>query len=762
MASRFLDPCGDRVSSTQLAVPKARDLARLLENDCIDYAQLVECRACNDCEVVVFDVEVELGQLRVHAIEARERIAAIFFVNDEQMPETLALRREFPQVPHLNLRVDELPRSLCLYDQPYSELKRQWTGPRFVERIRTWLALTAKGKLHADDQPLEPLLWGHVGHIVLPSDLPGQEDGISNQLVVSALSLKPGDCFLVADYERNGRKDRAGVSYVTLVLSSPPQTHGVIRSRPDNLEELATFTAAAGLDLLDGIRNRIKEAKESLESDKESEETLLGASLILLLRFPKTREAGAVVESSDVWAFLTAKTVREVGIEIGLWSEFHGALGLEPTPPPERTGQSVKLDLLNPLFNLSRRTAAILNDIDNRPVDSSITCVGAGALGSQLILNAARAGFGRWTILDHDRLFPHNLARHALPGYAVGIPKAIAVANVANSLTDDEDAFGACAVNVLDPGEQREKINEAMKDCDVILDMSASVSVVRHLSHEVVSDARRISLFVNPSGEDLVLLAEDRERAFPLDSLEMQYYRALIRNTDLSGHFLPVDARPRYGQSCRDITSRIPQDAMAIHAAIGSRALRRTLIADEPTIAVWRTDEELAVRKIIVNPASVSRFQAGEWTVVFDSEFVSGLHGLREAKLPNETGGVIIGAFDLEHRMVYLVDTVPSPPDSDEWPTLYIRGSRGLERHVEQIVTATDGALHYVGEWHSHPAGESTAPSVDDLKVFAWLSEVMDGDGLPAVMMIVGDVGRVSFFLGTMSQSENLIPVSEP
>ena len=50
------------------------------------------------------------------------------------------------------------------------------------------------------------------------------------------------------------------------------------------------------------------------------------------------------------------------------------------------------------------------------------------------------------------------------------------------------------------------------------------------------------------------------------------------------------------------------------------------------------------------------------------------LSSLREPKLPNETGGVLLGSFDVERRILYIADALPSPPDSEEWPTLYIRG----------------------------------------------------------------------------------------
>ena len=37
--------------------------------------------------------------------------------------------------------------------------------------IRQWLALTAKGKLHAEDQPLEPLLIDSKDKLIIPYDL---------------------------------------------------------------------------------------------------------------------------------------------------------------------------------------------------------------------------------------------------------------------------------------------------------------------------------------------------------------------------------------------------------------------------------------------------------------------------------------------------------------------------------------------------------------------------------------------------------------
>ena len=52
---------------------------------------------------------------------------------------------------------------------------------------------------------------------------------------------------------------------------------------------------------------------------------------------------------------------------------------------------------------------------------------------------------------------------------------------------------------------------------------------------------------------------------------------------------------------------------------------------------------------------------------------------------------------------LYVIDTIHSPADSKEKPTLYIRGCEGLEERVAAISAEAAGELEYIGEWHSHP-----------------------------------------------------------
>jgi len=728
----YMDPPGERIGSDDLTVAKARDLVRILRPGSLPYCELLECRHLEDthrADVVVFEVEVQRGQRTAHDVRRRERIAAVFREDDAIMPEALALRQDFPSVPHVNSLnltfLKEFPRSLCLYDQPYHDLKLTWTSIAFVERIREWLALTASGELHAEDQPLEPLLVGSPIPLVLPSDLYGVEGVPPELLEVRGVAHEGEIRTLIARRQSDGFRDGLGLNYAAVSLSGKPQEHGVIRTTPTSLRELHGFLEDAGIDLLGELRGR-------LESWRSSEElvSLMGMEMVLVVALPKTRDPSGAIEASDTWAFICQETAADLSTRLGV------VIGSDET---ELMGEDVGLVPLNVNYALSRKKAAELGGATPR-FGGKIAAVGAGALGSQTFLNLVRAGCGEWTSIDPDQFLPHNLAKHGLTGRDVGHPKVAALAETANETIDGPPIVTPIVADVLDPREHKEAVEKAIEGADVLLDASASVAVARHLARDADSSARRVSLFFNPTGTDGVMLGEDSAREVPLDWLEMRYYRELINNPELGDHLRRPAARVRYARSCRDLSSSLSQELVALHAAIGARAFRAALAADSAGISVWRTNEDdLSVAHLKIVPDEVVEEQVGEWTMVTDRSLLDKVAKTRLEKLPNETGGVIVGAHDMERMILYAVDVIPSPPDSTEWPNLYIRGCEGLAPRVEEIGQITDGQLGYLGEWHSHPRGHTPSPSTDDRKAFAWLREHMDVDGLPAVMLIVGE-----------------------
>jgi len=740
MPQIFYEPKGENVSASRLKISKARDLALALEANTMDYAYPIEFKKnSDDDEIIVFDVEVEVPQNKVHDIHPRERIAVTFRGTDHVMPKIEALRNDFPAVPHLNLHRQVFPRDICLYAERYEELKRRWTAPRLVRHIRDWLARTAKGQLHQPDQPLEPILLDYSGHIILPREITnnsgaGPPERLCARLAPFSDETRP---FLITS---PAQSTGGTVPFIASVHRSSPQVHGTINRRPVSLVELADLVASAGLKLIEELRDRLKRWKVEDGGYLESH-------LVLVILFPKTRIAGGPIEAVDTWSFLLGDKIRTLGAKLGVWQIQEGAVGVLLTPDLSKRGEDVAVDVLNTAYALDHSTAAALNG--HKPWHAhTIAAIGIGALGSQTVINLSRSGFGTWTLIDYDLLMPHNLARHALFEPFVGWPKAQGVAEVANATISGSTRFSVLRADLLNPGDQAAALAECLSKADTILDMSASVEVARRLASDIDGGGRRISLFLSPDGSDLVLLAEDRDRTAGLDAIEMQYYRAILDDERLQGHLKPGIGQKRYGQSCRDVTRILPHNLVALHAAIGASALQEISEQTMAAIEVWRGDSARNVQHVRVIPRPVIRHLSGGWTIITDQGLLDKLHVLRHRKLPNETGGVLLGSFDTERRFIYVSDSLASPPDSQEWPTLYIRGSDGLRTALAQAEESTNGMLEYVGEWHSHPIGSSTVPSPDDIKVFAWLTELMERDGLPAMMMIVGDPGRISCFVG--------------
>ena len=207
---------------------------------------------------MIFEVEVERSQKVVYDIHRKEKIAVVFFSDEHVFPEVLALRKEFPLVPHLNLRPWNYPKSLCLFDEPPEEILFRWTPLFFLERIRNWLTLTSGGELHRADQPLEPLLLGSTGSLIISESV---HDEIFKENIVKIgiklLYVDGGKYTFLAENiaEKNDEGDK--IPFIGASFICPTKSHGIITQLPTTIDELNNFTAASGLDLLIRLRERL-------------------------------------------------------------------------------------------------------------------------------------------------------------------------------------------------------------------------------------------------------------------------------------------------------------------------------------------------------------------------------------------------------------------------------------------------------------------------------------------------------------------------
>ena len=318
----------------------------------------------------------------------------------------------------------------------------------------------------------------------------------------------------------------------------------------------------------------------------------------------------------------------------------------------------------------------------------------------------------------------------------MGWDKAEAVALLANGLFEKSGAVDPLSVDVLD-APVPDRLREAFGVADIVIDFSASVAVARWVAVDAPGNSRRISVFLNPDGTDLVLMAEDQRRAMRLDHIEAQYYRTVIAREELEEHLLQNGERLRYGRTCRDVTSQMSQDVLSVFTGIAAGALRETTANPESKLVFWQISGDHSVSCLTVELFAPVEIVAGEWRIHTDEGVLRKLRDLREAALPNETGGVLLGHADHSRKSLYVVDTISSPPDSEEWPNSYVRGCAGLRKTIDAGARLTAGVVGYLGEWHSHPEGAACKPSRRDEAFLVWLTRHMSLDGMPALMAIV-------------------------
>jgi integrative and conjugative element protein (TIGR02256 family) len=414
-------------------------------------------------------------------------------------------------------------------------------------------------------------------------------------------------------------------------------------------------------------------------------------------------------------------------------------------------GENEPMEPAQVYLTFTRPTATA---IAGRKVDDmrKVVLVGAGSLGSQMSLNLTREGRFVWTVIDNDYLLPHNLARHALLGAAVGAPKAVALASELGRLLDEK--FDGIVANILSPGDLQAQINAALTGADAIIDASASVAVSRHLSDLPNLPARRVSTFFNPTGTAVVVLAEPTDRSVTLRDLEAQYHSLIQSEPRLAEHLAVVEQGVRYSGSCRALTNRIPASRAAILGALAAQGVTQALEADKGSIAVWTLGSDGSAAVLRQQPHAAHRVDTGEWLVTYDDGVAENLVRLRLAHLPAETGGVLLGIADMSVRSIHIVHALPETGDSHGSVTGFERGVVGLRESINQSIEASLYQLRYLGEWHSHPRRASAQPSHIDLAQLAWLTNELDAEGLPALMCIVADNGELNLVLGQVREDE--------
>ena len=682
-------------------------------------ASLNDIRSHNDtdsrCDELELDFEViGLPQHRLIPVRNIEPIT-IYISNAEVLP-IVTVRDDFPVVPHLNIHEDNIQKSLCYSDLGYHEISHKLNGRFLLTCIENWFRKTSMNQLHRPDQPLEPF-FPYVNNAFIWNWNNGKH--YFDKYIVE-------DC----EFGKLMYQSSAGNYFAVFYYLADTDSSNLIHDMPKTLQALlhSLKNDDAIETWLEDIVTIVRNPKLYNEYFGQSKNKMLACRVLINIAIPKQRAGGTSVETYDFRVFITDKTLKDFLSSYGL--RLNGS-NIEYGKRPGENGADIAIVPFNVHYAQSKLICRCANRVDEADGKKQIALVGAGAIGSHILNNCLRSGYGKWTVIDHDYFWPHNIARHVLASNDVGHSKVKSLERVANLIQSDSDLVAiASDVFVKD-----DSVCTAFDQANIILDASASITVERYLALDVQSDARKISCFLNPQGTATIMLLESTDRSARLDLLEMQYYRELLKDEKYSDH-MSLPETMVYSGTCRSISSRISQDNVSLSAALCCKAMKLHTGNTNGEIIIW-THATDSVEKESFTADKWIICEYDGWKVELSLSLLSEMQADRRNALPNETGGVLIGAYDIARKRIYVVYQVRAPEDSISSPTSFIRGCANLPERLKYIQETTLDNLTYIGEWHSHPSS-NTQRSTDDIKLHEAIVDYNRENCLPGCMMILG------------------------
>ncbi|TGK23372.1 ThiF family adenylyltransferase [Leptospira kmetyi] len=699
-------------------------------------------------EAIIVDyINTSIRSRNKIGIKNRERLAIAFIKGAKTPLEVIPLRKDFPNVLHLNNFDKDYPRSLCLYLESWNETERNYTPEKFLKRIGWWLFESSKNTLHVFDQPLEQLFFNTKYEILIPHNFREYSKDLNKIMYrKKVIQNEELDTFTLEVEFRNKIQNDPEMNFLCVTIQ--PVKHTSINYHPPTLGELQDQFVDQSSDLIEPLRSEFKRVvpNKGIVDANHSDYS------VLILTIPRLGLFDEITDRIDIYAVIIDSKLGSLGESMGVLHRQESEVYYVDHPilgegTYKEDWRDITIYPIQVAYSPTKEFARRVSDIDSNSAEFESVLIGAGSLGSSMADLWAKEAWGNWTVVDGDQIKTHNIIRHSATLSDFGKSKAKLVAEKMNE--NYEQGYAKHTSICIEISQDNQSVwLSKFQNSNFIVDATASTGVARDISN-IDSLSRCSSVFLTPSGSGGVLWLEDLDRNIRLDYLELLFYRAII--TENWGESFLLKERPdlRIGEGCRDLSFVISYEQIKLYSSLFARQLRLNKEKPEAILKVWVLDDNsgaISVNSLdISNPLSTT---LDDWRIICDDWFLDKLKYLRSNNLPNETGGPLIGYFDQKLKKIYIVDTINAPSDSESSSTSFVRGVEGLKEEVTAIIKKSSGNLNYIGEWHSHPKNVNVRPSPTDLFLLSEFTTIMSQEGLPFIMLIVGDEDKVSFSLG--------------
>lgn len=695
---------GSIIQGTQLLLPRAKAIYKSASAH--EYAEVIQCQRNHDNDeiIVIRLTRLQIPENPIYDIHTEENVAVICKKEDESWPEVYAIRKDFPLgLAHSNPKPYKRPVSMCVIDFHFVDVRLQFSAYEYINDIRMWLEKNSVGELHEHDRPLE---------ILLSADRVCTTIRETHNVIHEAIYEKTTAKTSILKFTEN----ESPTHYVIALVTEPVISSGIAYA-PKDIGELSEFIQAINNETIsDGIIRLCKNIKA--DSAK--------LPLLILLSAQQKRSSNDKAEE-ELYLVSTNISAHDVNHNKSRFSSEHF----------NKWMQEVKIEIDGIILPISH----VINRIANSTTATipTITFIGIGTLGSNVIDHLWRKGVSeKIIVVDYDSYMPHNYSRHVLPAKSVQHNKAKAMREWYAGVDEQQMMPIAKDVLKLSMHEKEEIIERA----NLIIDASTIIAVERHLARDVeLSLCRCCTIFLSPNGYDMVFLMEDKQRRIRLDLLEMDYYRQLIEHDELCDHLALPDSLRVNTFSCREKSSKIDYDNVGVLASIASREIQCHYQHEQEIAAIWRIDKTTGeVSHIDIPVDEWEMCKNDEVTIFVSKSLLKIMNEERKRWGKLETGGSLCGCYDKDRSIIYVFAHIPAPEDSIHETNSFVRGKKGLNDAKNEIAKKTFYQVHYLGEWHSHPCGDSYPSSLDQ-KQFAEMNEELLQHDVPFVQMICSPKG---------------------
>lgn len=691
-------------------------------------------------------------------------------------PAVFSDRPDFPgsRLSHLNPVAPGAPASLCLHRGNIDDWFAEHTILDFVERVEGWLRDAGMDRLMREDDGFEPTRLGPaVGYVVYE---PGYLEGFVRERWREN-GGKGGFALLWHEWLRDPDDPRAGPDEGAVRLFRALPLELLSGSQEELTRMVNDALSRRSMSFENRLNGVLVWPDEGSVCDEYFAEIPDGLSAFLAwtkrLGMPLRKALDAYLKrrlqnttgpggrgQEAVWTPVTLAVPRPrplIGTDSTLELLDFAIEAGERIRPDKTWHPKARVARMGHRTPLTLRAAREISSRSPEGDFGKLLFFGCGAVGSKVVLHQARSGQGSMTLVDGDKISPHNLVRYGLSHESIGMRKAEALKGAIEGTFYADDGVDVEAINdsalSLLRGDGKDKLAEHSR----LIDATASSTVLDAISQADLPEGLSCCrVEIADEGRLGFLTVEGAGRNPRLDDLRAVLLDKAVEDDDLS-RWLQENRERRerdvgavleeinVGISCSSETMRLADEDVSLHAAAFSKGFRYGVAEEGGGIQIVRLgaddDPVASVERLDVAPTTVlSARNDPDWQVRLVGGLSRRIAALLEEAAPAETGGLLVGLVDSKARTVYVTRTLPAPPDSVGDPGRFFRGVEKVPEKLSCIAERTGGVLHYVGDWHSHPGGGPGLSRTDE-ETAADLRDDLRGVPVPAQLLVATDGG---------------------